>query len=99
MTSNNFTVSSTATGIGLATASSTRWGGAIGTGFEYGFGPNWSVGFEYDHLFMGAADYVFVGSAPLITGAINHVTQDVDMFTVRFNYRFGGFGAPVVAKY
>ena len=31
----------------------TRWGGAVGISFEYGFTPNWSVGLEYDHLFMG----------------------------------------------
>jgi transposase len=27
------------------------------------------------------------------------VSQDVDMVTVRFNYRFGGWGAPVAARY
>ena len=25
----------------------------MGVGLEYGFAPNWSVGVEYDHLFMG----------------------------------------------
>src|SRR3984893_1814751 len=34
-------------------ASDPRWGGAVGTGIEIGFAPNWTVGFEYDHLFMG----------------------------------------------
>lgn len=29
---------------------STRWGGTVGVGFEYGFTPNWSFGAEYDHL-------------------------------------------------
>ena len=99
VTSNTFSVSSTVGGIGLASASSTRWGGALGTGFEYAFTPNWSVGFEYDHLFMGGADYSFAVANPLLTGALNRITQDVDMVTVRFNYRFGGFGGPVVAKY
>ena len=37
----------------IASASSTRWGGTLGVGFEYGFAPNWSLGAEYDHLFMG----------------------------------------------
>jgi outer membrane immunogenic protein len=101
VTSNNVFVTSTLTGIGLASASSTRWGGALGTGFEYGFGPNWSVGFEYDHLFMGGADYAFAvtGHPILALGAINRITQDVDMVTIRFNYRFGGFGGPLVARY
>src|SRR5882672_3582822 len=34
-------------------ATETRWGGAVGTGLEFGFAPNWSVAVEYDHLFMG----------------------------------------------
>jgi outer membrane immunogenic protein len=100
VTDNNFFVNDTATGIGLASASSTRWGGVVGTGFEYAFTSNWSVGFEYDHLFMGAKDTIFPGVVnPVLTGAINHIDQAVDMVTVRFNYRFGGYGGPVVARY
>jgi outer membrane immunogenic protein len=99
VTSNTFSVSSTLGGIGLVSASSTRWGGALGTGFEYGFTPNWSVGIEYDHLFMGDATYSFAVARPLLAGALNRITQDVDMVTLRVNYRFGGFGGPVVAKY
>jgi outer membrane immunogenic protein len=98
VTSNTFSVSSTVGGIGLASASSTRWGGALGTGFEYGFTPNWSVGLEYDHLFMDAADYSFPVARPILTGALNRIRQDVDMVTVRVNYRFN-WGAPLVAKY
>ena len=33
---------------------------------------------------------------PLI--ANNRITQDVDMVTARINYRFGGYGGPVVAR-
>ena len=29
----------------------------------------------------------------------NRVTQDVDMVTLRINYRFGGYGAPIAARY
>ena len=43
----------TGTNTVAASASDTRWGGAVGAGLEYGFAPNWSVGVEYDHLFMG----------------------------------------------
>jgi outer membrane immunogenic protein len=102
VTSNTFSVSSTFGGIGLASVSSTRWGGVVGTGFEYGFTPNWSVGFEYDHLFMDADDHTFFVPNRLLTGSLNRVDQSVDMVTVRVNYRFGGlgiFGGPVVAKY
>jgi outer membrane immunogenic protein len=98
VTSNTFTVSSTVGGIGLASANSTRWGGALGTGFEYGFTPNWSVGLEYDHLFMGGTDYSFPIANRLLIGALSRITQDVDMVTVRVNYRFN-WGGPVVAKY
>jgi outer membrane immunogenic protein len=82
----------------LDTASETRWGSVVGVGFEYGFARNWSVGFEYDHLFMGSRDVSFFDT----TGAVDfveHIRQDVDLFTVRFDYKFGGYGAPVVARY
>jgi outer membrane immunogenic protein len=97
VTSNNFSVSSSVGG-GIASASSTRWGGALGVGFEYGFTPNWSVGLEYDHLFMGGSDYSFAITDPLFAGA--HIRQDVDMATVRVNYRFDWAApAPLLAKY
>jgi outer membrane immunogenic protein len=100
VTDDRFFINSTATGVGLASISSTRWGGVLGTGFEYAFTPNWSVGLEYDHLFMGAADTTFPGVVdPLLTGATNRISQDVNMVTVRFNYRFGDFGSPLVARY
>ena len=59
VTSNRFSILDTLTGIELASASATRWGGVVGVGFEYGFAPNWSVGLEYDHLFMGDANNSF----------------------------------------
>jgi len=27
------------------------------------------------------------------------IVQDADLFTARINYRFGGFGGPVVGRY
>ena len=50
---------------------------------------------EYDHLFMGTQtqNITFPGGALSRTDSIK---QDVDMATVRVNYRWGG---PVVAKY
>ena len=87
----------TATNLDFATGSETRWGGVVGAGLEYGFAPNWSVGFEYDHMFMGANNVTL--TAPLVIPAlypVEHIGQDVDMATVRVNYRWGG---PVVARY
>jgi outer membrane immunogenic protein len=100
VTSNRFDILDNVTGLDLASASSTRWGGALGVGWEYGFAPNWSVGLEYDHLFMGDANNSFSVVDPRLARVLNdRITQDVDMVTVRFNYRFGGYGAPVTARY
>ena len=65
----------------------------MGVGFEYGFAPNWSFGVEYNHLFMGDANNSFTG-VNLVAAAFvnNRITQDVDMVTLRINYRFGGYG-------
>jgi outer membrane immunogenic protein len=103
VTSNRFSVLDNLNfGAELASASSTRWGGVVGVGFEYGFAPNWSVGVEYDHLFMGDANNSFTNLTPLNAALVNsRVSQDVDMVTLRINYRFGfgGYGAPVAARY
>jgi outer membrane immunogenic protein len=92
----------TTTGAQFDSAKETRWGGAIGTGIEFGFAPNWSVGVEYDHLFMGHRDNTTISNGVLAGIAAGNVfrtdsiRQDVDIATVRINYRFGG---PIVAKY
>ena len=105
VTSNRFDINDTFSGLNLVSTSSTRWGAVIGTGFEYAFGPNWSIGIEYDHLFMKSSDLAFAaGGGPAILAVapvfvLNRVTQDVDMVTLRLNYRFGGYGAPLVARY
>jgi outer membrane immunogenic protein len=98
VTSNRFTTFDALPGVGLASLSTTRWGGALGTGIEVGFAPNWSVGVEYDHLFMGSnnVNNSFLVVTPLVAG-VNRIKEDVDLFTVRLNYRFGGYGAPPIA--
>jgi outer membrane immunogenic protein len=95
---NRFDVNTLA-GVNVASASSNRWGGALGVGFEYGFAPNWTFGIEYDRLFMGDANNSFSVVNPLIAGGINRIGQDVDLLTLRVNYKFGGYGSPVVARY
>ena len=77
------------------TVSDTRWGATVGAGLEFGFTPNWSAASEYDHLFMGNRTYNFVTPAGAFF-AQDKIKQDVDLVTVRVNYRWGG---PVVAKY
>ena len=80
----------------LDNASETRWGGVVGAGLEYGFAPNWSVGVEYDHLFMGTSNVGFTTVILPFADRTDSIGQSVDMGTVRVNYRWGG---PVVARY
>ncbi|GAA0005735.1 hypothetical protein BRDID11002_57380 [Bradyrhizobium diazoefficiens] len=50
---------------------------------------------------MGRDNFGFAGVVTpgglALTGS--GISQDVDMVTLRLNYRFGGFGAPVAARY
>jgi outer membrane immunogenic protein len=91
VTDNRFTSITTGPLGGIDSTSETRWGAALGVGIEYAFAPGWSLGFEYDHLFMGNND---------VTSNLgffsDHIKEDVDLFTARVNYKFGG---PVVARY
>jgi outer membrane immunogenic protein len=88
------------TGLQLDQANDTRWGGTVGVGVEVGFAPNWSVAFEYDHLFMARRTVTFTTVGPLATpglfSASDRIGQDVDLATVRVNYRWGG---PFIGKY
>jgi outer membrane immunogenic protein len=100
VTDNRFSILSTLTGTELAAASATRWGGTVGVGWEYGFAPNWSAGIEYDHLFMGNSNNSFSVVNPIIAAFVNNrISQDVDMVTLRINYRFNWGKSPVVARY
>ncbi len=96
LTDDNWSGIATATGVTRAQATQTRWGGAVGTGLEFGFAPGWSVAVEYDHLFMGRSGLSFASLATGIVTRTDSIKQDVDMGTVRVNYTFGG---PIVAKY
>ena len=82
-------------GVRIASSKETRWGAAIGTGLEFGFAPNWSVGIEYDHLFLGHRNNDFTTPLGIYAGT-ERIGQDVDLGLVRLNYRFGG---PLIAKY
>jgi outer membrane immunogenic protein len=94
LTNNNFLVQNAA-GTGIYYATSHNLGGTIGVGFEYGFTPNWSAGIEYDRLMMGNANNSFSCSTGC-AAVVNTISQNVDMVTLRVNYKFGG---PVVARY
>jgi outer membrane immunogenic protein len=96
VTSDRFRTFAAGTGIlTTSTGDDTRWGGVVGVGLEYGFAPNWSAAIEYDHLFMQDRTYTFVTPGRIFAGN-DRIRQDVDLVTVRVNYRWGG---PVIAKY
>jgi len=89
-------------GIVDSRANETLWGGTVGAGLEFGFAPNWSIGVEYNHIFLGNRDvatYCVSGNIYCGTpGAYNstaRINQDIDMGLVRLNYKFG----PAVARY
>ena len=95
VTSNSYRINNAA-GTLLASANDdTRWGAVVGVGAEYAFAPNWSIGLEYDHLFMQDRTYNFTTPAGVAFGS-DRIRQDVDLVTARLNYKFGG---PIVAKY
>src|SRR5437667_483765 len=96
VTSNSYRVNNVVGGaLAGVTGDDTRWGGTIGAGLEYAFAPNWSVGVEYNHLFMQDRTYNFTTPGGLAFGT-DRIRQDVDLVTARLNYKFGG---PVIAKY
>ena len=94
VTDNHFEHRFTGTSTVIDSASDTRWGGAIGAGLEFGLAPNWSLGVEYDHLFMQDRSLTFTAfGAP---STLDNTSQNLDLVTARVNYRFGG---PVVRRY
>ncbi len=95
VTDNRYRTFFTPTGVLAASTNDTRWGGTVGVGLEYGFAPNWSAAIEYDHLFMQDKTYNLTTPAGALFNT-DRVKQDVDLVTVRVNYKWGG---PVVAKY
>jgi len=92
VTDNKYSSFFTATGVVWNQATEARWGGAVGTGLEFGFAPNWSVAVEYDHLFMGNNGVTFpqmqFSPTQFAVGRSDNIRQDVDMGTVRMNYHF-----------
>jgi len=96
VTADRFRIFDVPTGALVASAGDdTRWGGVVGAGLEFGFAPNWSAGIEYNHLFMQDRTVSFVDTTGAAFGS-DRIRQDVDLVTVRVNYRWGG---PVIAKY
>jgi outer membrane immunogenic protein len=81
---NKYSIFAVPGGALLDSAGETRAGASVGVGFEYAFAPNWSLGLEYNHIFLGNDEVV----TP--TGILfDRIKEDVDLFTVRVNYKLG----------
>jgi outer membrane immunogenic protein len=91
---NKYDINSTITGGRIASDNNTRWGATVGAGVEYGFAPNWSLGFEYDHIFLDRKDITFADGFGGFQS--DSIKQDVDLFTARINYKFGG---PILSRF
>jgi len=71
-----------------SSVSDTRWGGTVGAGLEVGLAPNWSIGAEYNHIFLGDRNVSFAANGGPYKA--DNVRQDIDMGLVRLNYKFNG---------
>jgi len=96
VTADRFRIFDATGAVAGTTGDDTRWGGTVGAGLEFGFAPNWSVGVEYDHLFMQDRTVTFTVPGTSVFFGAYRISQDVDLVTVRVNYRWGG---PLIAKY
>lgn len=83
-------------GVAFNSVTQTRWGYSAGFGIEYGFAENWTVGGEYNHLFLGHHSADFATLAGGLLPRTDRIGRDIDVGLIRVNYRWGG---PVVAKY
>ena len=79
----------------VSEVSLTRTGWTFGVGAEYAFTPNWSFAAQYNWIDLGDRDVNFVAFDNLA----GNVDQTFHVFTLRMNYRFGGYDAPVAARY
>jgi opacity protein-like surface antigen len=83
----------------------TRNGPMVGAGVEQALGANWSVKVEYDYLSLGTKNYTFAGTFVPTVGASTpiafstDINQNIHLIKFGINYRFGAWGAPLVAKY
>ena len=78
-------------------ARDTRWGGTVGAGLEYAFGPSWSAKVEYNYYGFDTRRIDFTNVA---TGAVVplEIKQNIQIVKLGVNYKLDWF-SPVVANY
>lgn len=74
-----------------------RTGWTVGAGLEYGLTPNWSIAVQYNYIDLGDKDVNFF--TPDAGSFTAKADSHIHLATARINYRFGGFGGPIVARY
>jgi outer membrane immunogenic protein len=65
----------------------------LGVGLEYAFWDNWSAKLEYNYMGFGSDDFFAPG------GGRASVDNNVQAVKFGINYKFGGWGPPVAARY
>jgi outer membrane immunogenic protein len=81
-----------------ATATETRGGWTVGVGGEYAFADNWTAFLEYDYYDFGRRTDAFVTTAGVAFGNIS-IDERKSVVKAGINFKFGGGGGPVVARY
>ena len=75
-------------------ASKSHSGLDLGIGAEWMFAPNWSLWIEWDHIFGDDHEVFF----PRLERTAR-VKGELDKVLIGVNWRFGGVGGPVAARY
>ena len=91
----NFKYTTSAFGLGVASAEKGQWGATIGAGVEYAFAPGWSAKIEYDFMDFGKHTVAFANVGGGVTNV--DVTQFVHAVKFGVNYKLGG--GPIYAAY
>jgi outer membrane immunogenic protein len=92
-----FQVTDTFDGFVFRSVDTNSSGGDVGVGFEYMFTPNWTFWVEWDHIFLNNRS-IDVGGVDYVRFTDN-IHRDFDKVLFGINWRFGGPGAPVAARY
>src|SRR5712691_10122446 len=94
----NYDITTVTTGVLLASAAETRSGWTVGVGGEYAF-TNYLSGFvEYNYYDFGDRDVGFVTPGGVFFST-EGIRETKSVVRGGLNWRFGGWAAPVTARY
>jgi len=87
-----FSATETDSGFLLRSVDTNSSGGDVGVGFEWMFTQNWTFFVEWDHIFLNHGSFRF-------EEIDDRIHRDFDKVLFGINWRFGGYSAPVAARY